>query len=80
MQTKLTTLTNNLPAAIIGDHKHLVFDLDLISKASPMQYVALMHLYYACIGLKDEEAPDEDYAMANAAMIDLEERVQNGEI
>jgi len=80
MQTKLTTLTNNLPAAIIGDHKHLVFDLDIIAKAAPMQYVSLMHHYYACIGLDDVEAPEEDYVMANAIMIDLEERVQNGDI
>jgi hypothetical protein len=78
VQTELTTLTNNLPAAIIGEHKHLVFDLDIIAKAAPMQYVALMHLYYACLGLEDHEAPEEDYVMANEAMIDLEERVTNG--
>ena len=80
VQTKLDQLTNNLPAAIIGEHKHLVFDLDFMSRVAPMQYVALMHAYYVAVGLEDKEVAEEDYTAANEAMIDLEERVERGEL
>lgn len=69
-----TSALNGANIASIG------FNMDYIAKTAPILYVDLMHKYEVCKKLEYKDAPEDEYIIANQAMLDLEDRISAGEI